>query len=271
MSTCTRRSFVGAVAAGSATALSAASAKPTLLLPADVPADAFAEFAIQRYSSHSEALRVLRQGQGRVIVFGSPTLARMAKAIERPITFANLGGHINDRCESTFIDFVSLDLWRSQWRLGEWAARTIGKRAAIACNLHDAGFDYVRAFRHGFESAGGAVVSESVFHEGGAPADFASADLVYAAFANSAIPSLPALPCLAGPGTTISHAISAKSFRQDPYQELAARLSGAARNGHERLFRNDAEIATLGAITGDGPCFDCLHAEQTGWSTPFIA
>ncbi|MFT5126695.1 MAG: hypothetical protein ACI8W8_000290 [Rhodothermales bacterium] len=277
MNTCTRRTFVSTVAAGSASALAGKSRRASILLPADVPQAAFADFAIGTYSSNGDALRQVRDGFGagqRLIVFGSPQLAGLLQDVKRPIAIANLGAHINERrwTPSPYIDLVSLDLWRSQWRLGQWAAGSIGKRAAIASSLQDAGYDYVRAFRLGFEQAGGQIVSESVVHGGAPVADLATADLVYAAFANSAIPILPSIPCLAGPGTGIPNAISARSFCGDAYSELAARLSKKSTPTHEILFRDGAKIASLAAVCGDGPCFDELHAGlQSGWSTPFIA
>jgi hypothetical protein len=276
MNTCTRRTFVSTVAAGSASAFALPTGKPALLLPADAPAAAFAEFAISRYRNNSDALRQIREGFGsgqQLVVFASPQLAGMlSHEVQRPVTIANFGAHISDRrWTNPFLDLVSLDLWRSQWRLGQWAADSIGRKAVIASDLYDAGFDYVRAFRLGFEQAGGQIRSESVTHQQNPVATFAAADLVYAAFANSATPALPALPILAGPGTDIPGAISAKSFGGDAYSELAARLSKQAEAPIERLFRGSAEFATLGPACGDGACFDELHAGlQSGWSTPFI-
>jgi hypothetical protein len=274
---CSRRTFVSTVAASSAGALAASSRKRAILLPATAPTQPFADFAISHYHSNGDALRQIRDGFGhgqQLVVFGSPQLAGMlAPTIQRPVTIANFGAHINERrwTASPYLDLVSLHLWRSQWRLGQWAAGTIGKRAAIACDLHDAGFDYIRAFRLGFEQSGGRIVSESVSQAGAPLATIADAELVYAAFANTAVPSLPPLPCLAGPGTSIPNAISAQSFQGDPWTALAERLIAASAPPRETLFRDHAEFATLAPACGDGPCFDDLHAGlQSGWSTPFL-
>jgi len=65
---------------------------------------------------------------------------------------------------SPWIIYHTLHYWQAQWLLGDWAARNLGKKAAVAVSLYDSGYDALYAFRLGFEAAGGEIVQTCVTH-----------------------------------------------------------------------------------------------------------
>jgi branched-chain amino acid transport system substrate-binding protein len=58
---------------------------------------------------------------------------------------------------SPYVFRSTLNLWQAHAAMGHWAATNVGKRAAIACSLFNAGFDFHRSFIAGFEEAGGEI------------------------------------------------------------------------------------------------------------------
>jgi branched-chain amino acid transport system substrate-binding protein len=63
----------------------------------------------------------------------------------------------------------SLSAWRANLALGAWAARTVGRSAALAASFYDSGYDTLYAFRLGFEHAGGTILATHVTHRPHAP------------------------------------------------------------------------------------------------------
>jgi branched-chain amino acid transport system substrate-binding protein len=84
-----------------------------------------------------------------------------------------------------------LSTWQASWALGQWAARNVGHRAALAASFYDSGYDTLAAFQLGFEQAGGEVVQIHLTHlptEAGeplpliAPIAASRPDFVFAAY-----------------------------------------------------------------------------------------
>ncbi|HYF66204.1 MAG TPA: ABC transporter substrate-binding protein [Herpetosiphonaceae bacterium] len=57
-----------------------------------------------------------------------------------------------------------LPYWQAAWALGNWAARNIGKRAAILHSFHESGYDASFAFYAGFLAGGGQECGMTVTH-----------------------------------------------------------------------------------------------------------
>jgi branched-chain amino acid transport system substrate-binding protein len=71
----------------------------------------------------------------------------------------NAGERIADRRDvSPQIFRNTLSYWEASHAMGMWAARNIGRRTVIASSFRESGYDAIRAFRRGFEIAGGTVV-----------------------------------------------------------------------------------------------------------------
>jgi branched-chain amino acid transport system substrate-binding protein len=99
------------------------------------------------------------------------------------------------RAVSPWITHHTLHFWQAQWLLGEWVARNVGRRVAIATALYDSGYDALYAFRLGVEAAGGQVALTQVTHldprDNGLPAALAEVraarpDCVYALYSGPA-------------------------------------------------------------------------------------
>lgn len=58
----------------------------------------------------------------------------------------------------------SLGYWQANWAAGQWAARTMGRRAVVAVGALESGFDMLPAFIRGFEAAGGTVQAVHFTH-----------------------------------------------------------------------------------------------------------
>lgn len=85
----------------------------------------------------------------------------------------------------------SLGHWLGAYRLGYWAAQSVGRRAFLASSCYDSGYDAPYMFRLGFEGGGGEVVASRVTHLPEQPGNVSQAiedikttrpDLVYAAY-----------------------------------------------------------------------------------------
>jgi len=86
---------------------------------------------------------------------------------ETPFIVNDLGGDplMTGGTRNPFVFGNTLHLWQSMYALGEWAARTLGRRACVAAALHEAGYGIVHAFWLGFcEAGGGEVVATEVTH-----------------------------------------------------------------------------------------------------------
>jgi branched-chain amino acid transport system substrate-binding protein len=84
-----------------------------------------------------------------------------------PLLVSNVGECMVRKYEfnpSTF--HCTLNYWQSNWAMGRWAARHLGKRVFIAASFFESGYDSIYSFRLGFESLGGTVVETHVSHNG---------------------------------------------------------------------------------------------------------
>lgn len=84
-----------------------------------------------------------------------------------PLLLCNLGADLLPMGgePAPFIFWNSLNVWQSTYALGHWAARNVGRTAAVAAGFHEAGYGMVHAFRLGFEhAAGGRVAAIEVTH-----------------------------------------------------------------------------------------------------------
>ncbi len=76
----------------------------------------------------------------------------------KPLIVINAGENIVDpQLTSPFFHFVDLGLSRAAYYLGRWSAANLGKTCAILTEPQLSGFDYLFAFRSGFEKSGGVV------------------------------------------------------------------------------------------------------------------
>ena len=94
-----------------------------------------------------------------LMVFGDGLvshLAPLAESFKVPIVVAEVGARVARAQEHHPFVFVnSLNLWQSEWALGAWAARNLGRNAVIVSTLIDSGFDHLYAFESGLVSGGG--------------------------------------------------------------------------------------------------------------------
>ena len=81
-----------------------------------------------------------------------------------PIVAAEAGANAPDAEPDPRLFYHTLGYWQANHAMGTWAAQNMGSRCAVACSLYESGFDSLLAFNHGFESAGGEIVSMTVTH-----------------------------------------------------------------------------------------------------------
>jgi branched-chain amino acid transport system substrate-binding protein len=97
----------------------------------------------------------------------SPHVHQQFRDAETPLVIADLGADpiMVGESRNPFAFSTTLNLWRSSAALGYWAARSLGSKACIAANFHEAGYGLVRAFWLGFQEAGGgSILSTEVTH-----------------------------------------------------------------------------------------------------------
>ena len=94
-----------------------------------------------------------------LMVFGDGLvshLSPLAEAFKVPIVVAEVGARVaRAREHHPFVFVNSLNLWQSEWALGAWAVRNLGRNAVIVSTLIDSGFDHLYAFESGLVSGGG--------------------------------------------------------------------------------------------------------------------
>jgi len=71
---------------------------------------------------------------------------------------------VRDAEQSAQIFHQSLGYWQSNWAMGDWLARNLGRRGFLVSSLYESGFDARYAFQHGFEAAGGTLLGSEVSH-----------------------------------------------------------------------------------------------------------
>jgi ABC-type branched-subunit amino acid transport system substrate-binding protein len=80
-----------------------------------------------------------------------------------PFVVSDLGADIvRKRRESAFLIRNSLGYWQTSYAMGQWAAAHFGKRALIASDFLESGYDMVYAFRRAFEAQGGEITAVQV-------------------------------------------------------------------------------------------------------------
>ncbi len=73
-----------------------------------------------------------------------------------PILVLTAGEHaLPNICRSQYLFLNSLQLWKSSWLLGWWAAETFGGRSAVMSGYHESGFGFGFANGLGTEAGGG--------------------------------------------------------------------------------------------------------------------
>ena len=89
--------------------------------------------------------------------------ACMAPALEAhavPFVACDLGADfVRPRRDSALLVRNSLGYWQANYAMGRWSAARLGRRAVIAADFLESGYDIVYAFRRGFEAAGGEVAA----------------------------------------------------------------------------------------------------------------
>ncbi len=75
------------------------------------------------------------------------------------VLLVDSGANVPRTAEHDHPNIASMEQWRADYALARWSARKGARRAVILTSLYDTGYDLVAAFRAGFESAGGSVVS----------------------------------------------------------------------------------------------------------------
>ena len=95
-----------------------------------------------------------------------PDLEPTLESHRVPLVVCNLGADLplTGGVHHPLLIQHSLNLWQSMYALAYWAARTVGRRAALACGFHEAGYGVVEACCLGFEQGGGTVLGFGVTH-----------------------------------------------------------------------------------------------------------
>jgi branched-chain amino acid transport system substrate-binding protein len=89
--------------------------------------------------------------------------ARLAPALEKhavPFVACDVGADVvRPRRDSPLLVRHSLGYWQANYAMGEWCAAQLGRRAVIAADFLECGYDIVYAFRRGYEAAGGEIAA----------------------------------------------------------------------------------------------------------------
>ena len=113
------------------------------------------------------------------------------------LLMSSLGANVSTPAiDSPFIFRHTLNTWQAAWSLGNWAARTLGRRAMIISSFYESGFDSLRAFSLGFEGGKGRILESIVTDKPIAERDLLESalcniryrrpDVVYAAYCGPA-------------------------------------------------------------------------------------
>lgn len=129
------------------------------------------EEVLHGYSGvYAAARRLLDEQEVDVVVAGvtapvAHQIAPLFKGRQVPLLVANVGAHwVKPAHHNPYVLHAGLQYWQASFALGRWAAANAGSRAVVAASRADSGYDAVYAFKQGFESAGGRVVSQVVTH-----------------------------------------------------------------------------------------------------------
>jgi len=82
---------------------------------------------------------------------------------QKPLIVINAGENfLNRSLNNPYIFYNTLNLWQSNWAMGQWAKAHLGKKGLIAVAQYDSGYDALYAFQAGFEEAGGQIVQACI-------------------------------------------------------------------------------------------------------------
>ena len=203
-----------------------------------------------------------------------PLLAERQAVMLNAVTGANVARRDD---VSPYVFNHSLSSWQASWALGGWAAKTLGRRAAVAMSLYDSGFDAQYAFRLGFEEAGGKILLTHVTHlplDEPDPASLVAPltgqrlDFVYAAYCGQ--PAVDFVQAYAGAGLAGRLPLVGGAFLTDeqllPAQGRAALgiRTAAPWSSDLRLAENQRFVADYQARAGQLPSSFALLGFETG-------
>ena len=118
-------------------------------------------------------------------------IASLFQAANKLLLASSTGENLPLADTSAVVFHHSLQQWEANWALGNWAAQSLGRRAVVASDFHDSGYDSLNGFQQGFIAAGGTVLEAVVTHGPQAAHDVdyllkriqnLQPDLVYAAY-----------------------------------------------------------------------------------------
>lgn len=95
-----------------------------------------------------------------------PHLASLFDEARTALVISNIGADplLDAGHRHPYVIHHSLELWRSTYALGRWAAEHVGKRACLAVGYHESGYSIVGAFWAGFSDGGGEILATEVTH-----------------------------------------------------------------------------------------------------------
>lgn len=110
------------------------------------------------------------------VTLTSPSAVRRLRPLfeeqGKRLVAADVGANlVSPADQSANASYATLGYWQANWSLGQWLARQGARRAFVAASLYESGYDSFAAFRLGFESGGGEVVSAKVTHVPGEEAE----------------------------------------------------------------------------------------------------
>lgn len=156
-----------------------------------------AEYGVGLIEARKQTRTLIEQGQVGLVVGvlsaeSAFDLRDLLHERDIPLIRAGVGAEIvRESLRSPAIFHSSLGGWQAAMALGAWAARSLGRRAAMASSFYESGYDTGYAFRMGYESAGGTIALAEVTHVPGQAGGLAQLlgriqeiqpDLVYASY-----------------------------------------------------------------------------------------
>lgn len=138
------------------------------LAAAGVPASLTERPVAYGYAGAAAAATELAASGAQVVVASVSTIAahHVATACAEAgvgLVVANVGAQLVDEPLAGAVQ-TSLQHWQSSLRMGEWAAKRLGRRLFSIVAAPDAGYDTVFAVRRGFTSAGGRHLGLELTH-----------------------------------------------------------------------------------------------------------
>ena len=92
-------------------------------------------------------------------IFNLKELVNSFTSYRKNLIHVDLGGNVITQDHiSPYVTHLSLNLWQSACRSGEYAAAEFGKNAVVAASFYDGGYHLLENFVQGFTSSGGNIV-----------------------------------------------------------------------------------------------------------------